>query len=738
MMNEKFKKAYNSNEYEEKNLQRWEASGYANPDVMIREGLTDAEAEPFSMVLPPPNVTGILHVGHAYMLAIEDTIVRYQRMRGKRTLWIPGTDHAAIATQSKVEKLLAKEKIRKHDLGREEFLKRVHEFAMNSQKTIIEQTKRMGASLDWSRLAFTLDEQRERAVRTAFKRMYDDGLIYRAHRIVNWDVKGQTVISDDEVVHVEREAKFYTFRYSKDFPIPISTTRPETKVGDTAVAVHPDDERYREYIGKRYTIPFAGTEIEVVIVADSHVDPEFGTGAVGVTPAHSLTDWEIAERHPEVKIRKVINEYGKMEGVGELLEGKKVNEAREIVVDWLRENGLLEKEETIKQNVATAERSGGIIEPLPKMQWWIDTEKKFIFNSDKIEGIKKGEMVSMKDLMLQVVRSGQIEIIPKRFEKVYFNWIENLRPWNISRQIWYGHQIPVWYRGDEIYVGVEEPEGEGWVQDSDTLDTWFSSGLWTFSTLGWPDNTEDLRIYHPTSLLETGQDIIFFWVARMILMTTYLLGDIPFKKVYFHGLVRDKHGRKISKSLGNNIDPVDIIEKHGTDALRMSLIVGNGPGNDVNFDEQKVRAYGKFANKLWNMTRFVLERYDDITQENEEFSEGGETNEEVMKKHRGFVAEITREFDALQLHIVSEKLYHYAWHYIADELIEKTKSILSSEERGQGEKERAFRTLLLVFKDTLRMLHPFMPFVTEEIWKDFPRKEGERELLMVELWPHTS
>ena len=424
-----------------------------------------------------------------------------------------------------------------------------------------------------------------------------------------------------------------------------------------------------------------------------------------------------------------------MEGVGELLEGKKVNEAREIVVDWLRENGLLEKEETIKQNVATAERSGGIIEPLPKMQWWIDTEKKFIFNSDNIEGIKKGEMVSMKDLMLQVVRSGQIEIIPKRFEKVYFNWIENLRPWNISRQIWYGHQIPVWYRGDEIYVGVEEPEGEGWVQDSDTLDTWFSSGLWTFSTLGWPDKTEDLQIYHPTSLLETGQDIIFFWVARMILMTTYLLGDIPFKKVYFHGLVRDKHGRKISKSLGNNINPVDIIEKHGTDALRMSLIVGNGPGNDVNFDEQKVRAYGKFANKLWNMTRFILERYDDITQENESFSEDGERDEGIVKKHQQFIEELTKESDQLQLHIVSEKLYHYAWHYIADELIEETKGILS--EGAWSEKEKSFRTLLLVFKDTLRMLHPFMPFVTEEIWRDLPRKKGERELLMTELWPLT-
>ncbi len=726
----KFQTAYEAKRYEPGILKLWEESGYANPDIMVREGLTDSEAEPFSMVLPPPNVTGILHVGHAYMLAIEDAMVRYQRMRGKRTLWIPGTDHAAIATQSKVEKLLAKEKIRKHDLGKEAFLKRVHEFAMQSQDTILKQTKRLGASLDWSRLAFTLDEQRERAVRTAFKRMYDDGLIYRDYRIVNWDVKGQTVISDDEVVHVEREVPLYTFRYTSDFPIPIATTRPETKVGDTAVAVHPDDPRYRDYIGKTYRMNFAGSDIEVTIIADSHVDPEFGTGAVGLTPAHSAIDWEIAERHPEVKVRQVINEYGRMEGAGPLVDGKKTTEAREIVVEWLKEHGLLEKEEVIKQNVATAERTGGIIEPLPKMQWWIDTEKKFIFQSDTIWGIKKGELVSMKDLMLQVVRSGQIKMIPERFTKVYFNWIENLRPWNISRQIWYGHQIPVWYRGDEVYVGVEEPEGEGWVQDPDTLDTWFSSGLWTFSTLGWPDDTEDLRIYHPTSILETGQDILFFWVARMILMTTYLLGDIPFHTVYFHGIVRDKQGRKISKSLGNNIDPLDIVEKYGTDALRMALIVGNGPGNDVNFDEQKVRAYTKFANKLWNMARFILERYDEIK------PGGAQTFQDpVMKKHRAFMSEITEEMDKLQLHIVSEKLYHYAWHYIADKLIEEAKRVF--QEGEQGEKERWMNTLLTIFKDTLRALHPFMPFVTEEIWKSVPKDEGERKLLMTELWPNT-
>ncbi len=732
-MNEKFLQPYSAQNTEEKILKLWEDSGFYNPDNMIKAGLTQAEAEPFSMVLPPPNVTGILHIGHASMLAIEDIMTRYNRMLGKRTLWIPGTDHAAIATQSKVEKLLAKEKIRKHDLGREAFLEKVHEYAMNSQSTIIAQTKRMGASLDWSREAFTLDEKRERAVRTAFKRMYDDGLIYKAHRIVNWDVKGQTVISDDEIVYQERDTKMYTFKYAPDFPISISTTRPETKVGDTAVAVHPDDERYQEYIGKTYSMNFCGSDIEVKIIADHHVDPEFGTGALGVTPAHSVADWEIAERHPDIKVRKVINEYGKMENCGEILEGLKVNAAREKVVEWLREQNLLENEETIKQNVSTAERTGGIIEPLPKMQWWIDTEKKFIFNSDKIQGIPKGEMVSMKDLMLQVVKNGQIKILPQRFEKIYFNWVENLRPWNISRQIWYGHQIPVWYRGDDIHVGLEAPEGDGWVQDSDTLDTWFSSGLWTFSTLGWPDQTEDLEIYHPTSVLETGQDILFFWVARMILMTTYLMGDIPFKTVYFHGLVRDKQGRKISKSLGNNIDPLDIIDKYGTDAMRMSMIVGNGPGNDVNFDENKVRAYAKFANKIWNITRFILTETEDVDFEKEQ--EFSARDRELLQEQKDFIKEISTEMDEFKYYLVSEKLYHYVWHTFADEILEESKKIF--ENGSEEEKQSRRRFLMESLKTILKLLHPFMPFLTEEIWQSLPKTKHEREILMTALWPNS-
>lgn len=727
-MNEKFLSPYDSKKTEELILKRWDQSGYYNPDVMIQHGLLDEQAETFSMVLPPPNVTGTLHTGHASMIAIEDIMIRYKRMRGMRTLWIPGTDHAAIATQSKVEKILQKEKIRKHEIGREAFLERVHDFALNSQTTILSQIKKMGASIDWSRLAYTLDEEREQAVRTAFKAMYDDHLIYRDYRIVNWDPKGQTVISDDEIVHVERKASLYTFKYNKAFPFAISTTRPETKVGDTAVAVHPDDIRYQKYIGETFECTFCGAQISVKVIADEHVDPEFGTGALGVTPAHSQVDWDIAQRN-NLPYKQVINEYAKMTQCGELLEGMKVTQAREYVVAWLKDEGLLVSEETITQNLSTAERSGGTVEPLPKLQWWIDTEKAFAFKTDRIPGIDQGQMVTLKEVMLHVVKHKQVTILPDRFERVYNNWIENLRPWNISRQIWFGHQVPVWYRGEEISVGCEAPQGDGWIQDEDTLDTWFSSGLWTFSTLGWPEKTDDFNTYHPTSVLETGHDILFFWVARMILMSLYHIGDIPFETVYLHGLVRDAQGQKMSKSLGNIVDPIDLSDEYGTDALRMGIIVGNGPGNDLNLDEDKIRAYRKFANKLWNITRFVLTETDGYEQ-NIELVE----NDKLIKNEcTALFAELTKEMDEYKYYLVGEKLYHFAWHRFADEILEESKVIFS---KGTDTEIASRKKLLIeVLKDILRGLHPFMPFITEEIWESLPLSEGERELLMVETWP---
>lgn len=726
-MNDKFLKPYEPKDTEQKIYSLWETSGYFNPDICIKNNIVSADAEYFSIVLPPPNVTGVLHLGHSAMLAIEDAVVRFERMKGKRTLWIPGTDHAAIATQTKVEKLLQKEGVRKYDLGREEFLKRVEKFAQESHDTIATQIKAMGASVDWSREAFTLDSIRERAVHTAFKHMYEDGLIYRKEKVINWDPKGQTVISDDEIVYETRNATLYTFKYSPDFPIAISTTRPETKFGDTAVAVHPSDARYKDHIGQTFEIEFAGEKLSIKIIAEEHVDPEFGTGALGVTPAHSQVDYDMSVRH-NLPIKQVINEYAKMQTASELVHGLKVEEARIKTIEWLREQGLMIEEKEIEQNVSTAERTGAIIEPLPKLQWFVDVHKKFKLRKSNLTGITAGQEVSLKELMQSVVSSGQIEILPERFDKTYFHWIDNLRDWCISRQIWYGHRIPVWYRGEELIVG-QDPQDISYTQDEDTLDTWFSSALWTFSTLGWPDETKDFVEYHPTNLLETGYDILFFWVARMILMSTYLLGEIPFKTVYLHGLVRDAKGKKMSKSDGNAVDPIEMIEKYGADAVRMSLLVGVGPGSDSNFSEDKVRAYRKFANKIWNATRFVLEQTTDEDVNKPTYI--SESDQVRIDEFSNLVQEITKEFEEYKLYLVSEKLYHYFWHTFADIIIEDCKKRIQNPISTEDVSSAKY-LLRYLLTDQLKVLHPFMPFITEEIWQTIHK---DNTILMVTSWP---
>ena len=730
-MNDKFLKPYNPQNTEKRIYELWEKSGFFNPDVCIEKGITEKDAEKYSIMMPPPNVTGILHMGHALMITIEDIVVRYQRMQGKKTLWLPGTDHAAIATQSRVEKdVLKKEKLTRHDLGREELLKRVKQFAQESHDTIVSQLKIFGASCDWSREAFTLDNKRNFAVRTAFKEMFDAGLIYRGHRIINWDPKGQTTISDDEIVYEERKAKLYTFKYSKDFPITISTTRPETKVGDTAVAVHPDDVRYQQYIGKNYEVVFCGVPLSIKIIADKHVEKDFGTGALGVTPAHSMIDWEMGERH-NLPHPQVINEFTKMMVGGENILGKKTTEAREVIVEWLKSENLLEKEEEINQNVSTAERTGGIIEPLPKLQWFISVNKEFILKDSKINGIPSGSKTTLKQIMKTVIENSQIEIIPNYFDKTYFNWINNLHDWCISRQIWYGHRIPVWYKNEEIYCGIEAPEGADWKQDEDTLDTWFSSGLWTFSTLGWPENTEDLRTYHPTNLLETGYEILFFWVAKMVLMSGFFLGEIPFEKVYLHGTVRDAQGRKMSKSLGNGIDPIDVANKFGADAGRMALVVGSTPGIDTKISEDKIKAYKHFSNKIWNITRFVLSSTNGVDM-NTKLSPADEI---IYQEFQKVVADITKDLESLKIHLASEKIYQYVWHTFADIILEDSKKIipLDGQKNDSTENEILSRKKLLttLLEESLKVLHPFMPFVTEEIWQSI----GKENLLMIEKWP---
>jgi len=722
-------KSYEPQKYEDDIYRRWEESGYFHPEKMMEDGLIADDAPHFSMVLPPPNVTGTLHMGHAAMLAIEDLIARYHRMKGEKTLWIPGTDHAAIATQTKVEKLLMEKEGMKDprtELGRENFLERVREFAQESHDTIINQCKKMGASLDWKMEAYTLDEARNLAVRTIFKKMYDDGLIYRGYRLVNWCPRCQSTLADDEVEHKEQTAKLYTFKYSADFPFAIATTRPETKLGDTAVAVNPKDKRYKKFIGKTFEVKsFAGgADLKIKVIGDESVAMDFGTGALGVTPAHSQVDYEMAQKN-NLTVIKVIDENGKMTAeAGAAYVGLDVLNAREKVVENLRVAGLLEKEEEVMNNLSICYRCGTTVEPLPSKQWFVAVNKEFAFHQSKdnpIKGLKDGQKATLKQLMQKVVDNKQIEIIPDRFNKTYFHWIDNLRDWCISRQIWFGHQIPVWYKGEEIYVEVEAPKGDGWKQDPDTLDTWFSSGLWTFSTLGWPNDTLNLKFYHPTDVLETGYDILFFWVARMILMTTYTLGEIPFRKVYLHGLVRDEKGKKMSKSLGNVIDPLEMIKKYGADATRLSLLLGNTPGNDMKLSSEKVEGFRNFANKLWNITRFMLLNIGD-PKSDIKLPEAKTLFDRWFLNHLDDTIKLTgASLDKYQLSGAGELLRTFTWDQLADWYLEVSKI--------EGNKSEILNYIL---NTILKLWHPFMPFVTETIWKEIYSGDS---MLMVQQWP---
>ena len=706
-----FPKAYEPQKTEDRIYKLWEKSGFFNPDKLPK-----THKQPFTVVLPPPNVTGTLHMGHAVMLALQDIMIRYNRMNGKKALWLPGTDHAAIATQSRVEKDLYKAKRgTRHDLGREKFLELVDQFAKDSHDTIVTQMKKMGSSVDWSREAFTLDEKRNLAVKTAFKKMYEDGLIYRGNRIINWDPKMQTTVSDDEIEWKEEKANFYYLKYG---PFTIGTARPETKFGDKYVVMHPKDRRYKQYKqGQKIKVEWMNGKIQATVIKDEAVDMKFGTGVMTITPWHDTTDFEIAERHNLDK-EQIIDERGKLLPIAGDFEGMHILKARPAIVERLGEKGLLEKiDKNYMHRIATNSRGGGLIEPHILLQWFVDVNKKI-----------PGRDVSLKELMRNAVEKKDIKILPERFEKIYYHWIDNLRDWCISRQIWYGHRIPVWYKGKEIYCGVEPPKGKGWEQDSDTLDTWFSSGLWTFSTLGWPKQTKGLKTYHPTSVLETGYDILFFWVARMILMTGYLLKDIPFQTVYLHGLVRDAQGRKMSKSLGNVIDPLLMTEKYGADATRLSLIIGATAGRDVQLSEDKVRGYRNFANKLWNISRFVLMNTQDYTAKKKPALSA--KDKKILKDFESIAKKVTRHIETFQFSLAAETLYHYTWHTFADKVLEQSKPVL------QDKKTRRARqyVLLTVLQDSLKLLHPFTPFVTEEIYQRL-QKRTTKQTLMIEKWP---
>ena len=734
--------AYNPSDNEDNIYELWENSGYFNPDKLPGE-----RVEVFSVSMPPPNVTGVLHLGHALENSLMDVATRYQRLRGKKSLLLPGTDHAAVATQARVEKILIEEKGIKNprkELGREKLLEEIRKYSEDSKKTILSQIKKMGTSCDWSRLAYTFDDKRSEAVNEMFKKMHDDGLIYRGYRTVNWSVKGQSTCSDDELVYIERDAKLYTFKYSKDFPIAVATTRPETKLGDTAIAVNPKDKRYKKYIGEILEADIgANMPLKLKIIADNTIDPLFGTGAVGVTPAHSMIDFELSQRHGAALIQ-VIGQDGKMtENAGKNYEGLFAEDAREKFVQWLKNEGLFIKEEDIKQNVSTSDRFGDITEVIPMTQWFVDVNKK-IPHKNK----------SLKELMREAVAKGhngdpkqKVEITPDRFNKTYFHWIDNLRPWCISRQIWWGHRIPVYYRKQgsskfkvqsskndgsdgqlpvtnysksDIYVGENPPENNDWIQDPDTLDTWFSSGLWTFSTLGWPDKTSDLKNFHPTNWMQMGYEILFFWMARMILMSTYALDTIPFKKVYIHGILRNKSGQKFSKSLGTGIDPLEIIKKYGADALRLSLLSGVTPGNDAKFYEEKVEGSRNFVNKLWNISRYIITSIKEIKITEKRPESKTIADKWILQKMDTLEMEVTEHMEKFEFSSATEKLKSFTWDDLADWYLE-----ISKIEKGKD------KILLFILYRLLILWHPFIPFVTEHIYQTLhPGK-----MIMVEKWP---
>jgi valyl-tRNA synthetase len=708
----KLPKVYEASKYESDIYALWEQS-----DVFKADPTSDKEH--FSISMPPPNETGTLSIGHALFLTLQDIMARHARQMGKDVLWLPGTDHAAMAVNAIIEKKLADEGTDKHQVGREEFLRQTHEFVGNSRETMLSQMRAMGASADWSRLRYTLDEALNRSVNETFVKMYNDGLIYRGHRIVNWDPNLETNVSDDEVVYTEEQGKFYTFKYG---PFEIGTARPETKFGDKYVVIHPDDKRYAEYKhGDTFETEWINGKITATIIKDEAADPDFGTGVMTITPWHSTADFDIAERH-NLDREQIIDFHGKLLPIAGEFEGLPIAEARPKIVEKLKAKGLLLNiDENYVHNVAINERGKGIIEPQIRLQWFVDVNKQVV--------PWKGKNRSLKEVLQAVIREGDIELVPARFEKIYFHWIDNLRDWCVSRQIWWGHRIPVWYRTDtdgreETYAGVQPPtdQSEGWhewEQDPDTLDTWFSSALWTWSTLIDPDmakdyslsledllkKSPDFQAYHPTSVMETGWDILFFWVARMILSTTYVTGQVPFKKIYLHGMVRAEDGKKMSKSRPESIvDPLTVIPKYGTDALRMALLMGVSPGNDQNWGSGKIEANRNFANKIWNIARYI----EDVVGENPDrvgVKPNSAADHWILSKLQQSQEKIAHDLDNFGFSEAYATLYHFIWDDLADWYIEASKA-----EPNQP-------LLAYLLEQILIIAHPFAPFLTEAIWQ---------------------
>ena len=705
-------KTYNPSEIEDRLYKKWMDKKYFHAEV-------DRSKKPFTIVMPPPNITGQLHMGHALDNTLQDILIRFKRMQGYNALWQPGTDHASIATEVKVTNKLKEEGIDKEELGREGFLKRTWEWKEEYGGRIVSQLKKLGSSADWDRERFTMDEGCSKAVQEVFIRLYEKGYIYQGSRIINWCPVCKTSISDAEVEYEDQAGHFWHINYpivGTDKCIEIATTRPETMLGDTAIAVHPDDERYKDLVGKMVLLPIVNKEIP--IVADSYVDKEFGTGAVKITPAHDPNDFEVGKRHNLEEIN-ILNDDGTINENGGKFAGMDRYEARKAIVKELEEEGYLVRIEAHEHNVGTHDRCHTTVEPMVKKQWFV-------------------KMSEMAKPAIEAVKNGDLRFVPGHFDRTYLHWLENIRDWCISRQLWWGHRIPAYYCDEcgEIVVAKEMPSVcpkcgcTHFTQDEDTLDTWFSSALWPFSTLGWPEKTEDLDYFYPTNVLVTGYDIIFFWVIRMVFSGYEQTGKCPFSDVLIHGLVRDEQGRKMSKSLGNGIDPLEIIEQYGADALRLTLVTGNAPGNDMRYSEKKIIASRNFANKVWNASRFMLMNIEKADLSNVSLADLTPADKWILSKANSLVKEVTDNMEKYDFGVAVAKLNDFIWEEFCDWYIEMVKPRLYNEE--DTTKAAALFTLKKVLTISLKLLHPYMPFITEEI---FCSLQDEEESIMVSEWP---
>ena len=713
--NKELSTTYNPKEFEDRIYKTWEENKYFTPVI-------DKSKKPYSIVMPPPNITGKLHLGHALDNTLQDMLIRFKRMQGYCTLWLPGEDHASIATEVKVANELAKQGLDKKEMGREAFLEEVWKWTEEYREKIRQQLKKMGVSADFTREAFTMDEHLDKAVKHVFVKLYNEGLIYRGNRITNWCPKCQTALSDAEIEYEEQDGFFWHINYplaDGSGSLEIATTRPETLLGDTAVAVNPNDERFKDLVGKMLILPL--TNREIPIIADDYVDMEFGTGAVKITPAHDPNDYQVGLRHDLPQI-KVMDDKGIINELGGKYQGMDRYEARKAMVKDLEEQGLLVKVKPHTHNVGTHDRCGTTVEPMISNQWYV-------------------KMESLAKPAIDVVREKKTKFVPERFEKTYFNWMENIQDWCISRQLWWGHRIPVWYCGDcgEINVAEVAPckcfkcGSENLTQENDVLDTWFSSALWPFSTLGWPEKTEDLEYFYPTSTLVTGYDIIFFWVARMIFSGLHNMKETPFDTVLIHGIIRDSEGRKMSKSLGNGVDPLEVIDTYGADALRFMLVTGNAPGNDIRYYPERVESARNFANKIWNASRFVMMNLDkEVMNKYADCKEYSLADKWILSKMNTLVKEVTENMDKFELGIALQKVYDFMWTEFCDWYIELVKPVFyGDDEKAKGVTYNVLNTVLVT---GLKLLHPVMPFITEEIYTHLT----DEETITTSVWPEYS